>query len=297
MLEERRQRLEEDKKEKEAKTKAERKAVADARRNASNAQPDPAKAKQASYAQQQRKRQQDAKLERQRILRIIESDKAARREREELRKALAKAEAEEADAAHGLANEQLARETEQAKSQRIKDCALQIRLFDGSTIRQKFPADQTLRSHVRPWIEQKRSDGDAPYTFKQILTPSPNRTLSILDEEESLHSLGLTPGSTLVMVPVQEFTAAYVPEADLISRGVSAGYNLVASGAGIMAGALGTLLGIGQASPSAQQTPRTATDTSRAQLRSTGSEINVRTFRDQRQGTDNHQLYNGNQVS
>ena len=68
LLTERRQRLERDKKDKDAAEKAEKKAKADARRDAVANDPNSAKAKQASYAQQQRKRQQEAKLERERIL-------------------------------------------------------------------------------------------------------------------------------------------------------------------------------------------------------------------------------------
>ena len=294
VLEQRRLRLERDKKEKDAKAKAERKAIAEARRNLDQAEPGSAQGKQASYAQEQRKRQQEAKLERERILRVIENDKAVRREKEEQRKAQAKAEAEGADGADGLANEQLAREEAQHKSKSTKDCALQVRLFDGSTIRQRFLPDQTLREHVRPWIEEQRPDEATPFTFKHILTPMPNRTLSISDEEETLQSLGLTPSATLVMVPVQGYTAAYAADSGILSRGVSACYNVIYAGAGMVTGALGTFLGIGQTASQAEQA--TTTPEQPPQASSTGSRINVRTLRDQRSDRDDHQLYNGNQV-
>ncbi|KAL8823192.1 MAG: hypothetical protein Q9191_006092, partial [Dirinaria sp. TL-2023a] len=296
VLEERRQRLERDKREKDAKAKAERRAIAEARRDTNQAEPGSAKSKQASYAQQQRKRQQEAKSERERILRDIENDKAARREKEEQRKALAKAEAEAADGADGLANEQLAREDAQSKSKSSSDCALQIRLFDGSTIRHRFPSDQTLRSHVRPWIEEQRSDGATPFTLKHILTPMPNRTLSISDEEDNLQSLGLAPSATLVMVPVQGYTSAYADDSGLLSRGVSACYNIVTAGAGMITGALGTFLGIGHTAPHPEQAT-TAPEQSSPQASTTGSKINVRTLRDQRSDRDDHQLYNGNQLN
>lgn len=298
VLAERRLRLEKDKQDKEAAEKAERKAKADARREATiSAEPDSAKAKQATYAQQQRKRQQEAKSERERILRVIENDKAERKEKEEQRKALAKAEAEGNDGAGGLVNQQLARETAQTIPKNAKECAVQVRLFDGSTIRQRFPSEQTLRSHVRPWIEEQRSDGDTPYTFKQILTPMPNRTLSISEEEESLQSLGLTPSATLVMVPVQGYTAAYAGDSGLLSKGVSTGYNVISSGAGYISGALGTFLGVGQAQPQAERTSPSSQGDGPREARPSESNINVRTLRDQRQEKkDDHQLYNGNQV-
>ena len=296
LLTERRQRLEKDKKDKDAAEKAEKKAKADARRDAVANDPLSAKAKQASYAQQQRKRQQEAKLERERILKEIENDKAARKEKEEQRKALARAEAEGDDGADGLVNQQLAQEVAQSQSKPTGECAVQVRLFDGSTIRQRFPSDHSLRGNVRPWIETQRADGDAPYTFKQILTPMPNRTLSISEEEESLQALGLTPSATLVMVPVQGYTAAYAAEPGILSKGVSTGYNVLSTGAGMLTGALGTFLGIGQAAPQAEQGSSDPAQTAR-ETASSGSHINVRTLRDQRSDRDDHQLYNGNQVS
>lgn len=151
LLADRRRRLEIDKKEKDAADKAERKAKAEARKEAMVVAPDSAKAKQATYAAQQRKRQQEAKLERERILRQIEHDKAERKEKEERRKAIAKAEAEGNDGAGGLVDQQLASEVKSSKSTRSKECAVQIRLFDGSTIRSRFPSDHTLRGNVRPW--------------------------------------------------------------------------------------------------------------------------------------------------
>lgn len=296
LLAERRERLEREKKDKDAVEKAEKKAKADARLDAITKNPDSAKAKQASYAQEQRRRQQDAKQERERVLREIENDKAVRKEKEQQRKALAKAEAEGNDGVGGLANQQLAQEAAQSRPKTSKECAIQVRLFDGSTIRQRFPSDQTLRSYVRPWIEKQRSDGDTPYTFKQILSPLPNRTLSISEEEESLQSLGLAPSATLVMVPVQGYTAAYAGDPGLLSKGVSTGYNVLSTGAGMITGALSTFLGAGQATTEAQQAATSSSQHAR-QDAPAASRNSVRTLQDQRSDKEDHQLYNGNQVS
>ena len=298
LLADRRRRLAIDKKEKDAAEKAERKAKAEARKEAMVAAPDSAKAKQASYASQQRKRQQEVKLERERILRQIEHDKAERKEKEDRRKAVAKAEAEEADGAGGLIDQQLASEVSPPRVMRSGDCAVQIRLFDCSTIRTKFPSDQTLRGNVRPWIDQTKSD-DVPYTFKQVLTPLSNRTFSISEEEEPLQSVGLSPSATLVIVPIKGYTAAYNGGQGIVSKGASAGYNIVSAGAGIVTGAFGTILGLGRATapeelPSAHDiTTLRNTD---ADTTGTGSGINVRTLQDQRDNQDHYQLYNGNQV-
>jgi len=297
LLAERRQRLERDKKDKDAAEKAEKKAKADARLDAITKNPDSAKAKQASYAQEQRRRQQEAQQERERVLREIENDKATRKEKEQQRKALAQAEAEGNDGVDGLANQQLAQEATQSRPKTSKKCAVQVRVFDGSTIRQRFPSDQTLRSHVRPWIENQRSDGDTPYTFKQILNPMPNRTLSISEEEESLQSLGLTPSATLIMVPVQGYTAAYAGEPGLLSKGVSTGYNVLSTGAGMITGALSTFLGVGQPNLESQQASSGSNQDAQQDTPPTASKIKVRTLQDQRSDKEDHQLYNGNQVS
>ena len=292
LLADRRRRLEIDKKEKDTAEKAERKSKAEARKEAIVMAPDSAKAKQATYAVQQKKRQQEAKLERERILRQIEHDKAERKEKEARRKAIAKAEAEGMDGAGGLVDQQLTSEASSLKSTRSQECAVQIRLFDGSTIRSRIPSDQTLRGNVRPWVDKHKSD-DVPYTFKHALTPMPNRTLSISEEEETLQSLGLTPSATLVIVPIQGYTNAYNNGQGIVSKGASAGYNVVSAGAGIITGALGTFLGFGQATALGgfPEAPNDEADTA-----GMGSGINIRTLRDQRADQDDHQLYNGNQV-
>ena len=298
LLADRRRRLELDRREKDAAEKAERKAKAEARKEAMTVAPDSARAKQASYAAQQRKRQQEEKLEREKILSQIEHDKSERKAKEERRKAIAKAEPENTDGARELIERQLASEIRSPRSTRSGECAVQIRLFDGSTIRSRFSSDQTLRGNVRPWIDSTKSD-DIPYTFKQVLTPMSNRTLSISEEEESLRSLGFSPSVTLVIVPVQGYTAAYSDGQSIISKGVSVGYNVMSAGAGIVGGALGTLLGLGQ-STKPSEVPDThdtrAQGIAEADSTGTGTNINIRTLRDQRNDQDDQQLYNGNQV-
>ena len=302
LLADRRRRLEVDIIEKEAVAKAERKAKAEARAHTKSAAPDSAKGKQALYARQQRKRNEDVKLERDRILRQIEQDKAERKEKEKLRRAFANAEACGTTDSE-LLEEQLKVELNSPRSARPKECSIQVRMFDGSTIRSKFPSTYNLRENVRPWVDKQRLDGDFPYTFKQILAPLPNRTLSISDEEESLQSLGLTPSATIVMVPVQGYTTAYSGNQGIVSRGASAGYNVVTAGAGLVAGALGAFLGLGQASTQVIQTNSAETATpagAKTDERGRGSSIKIRTLQDQQRrevtSGEDHQFYNGNQV-
>ena len=305
LLEERRKRLEKDKKAKDVAEKADRKAKADARTAALVAKdPTSAKAKQASYAQEQRRRQQQEKTHREQVLRQIESDKAERREREERRKALAKAEAEgddgtghsrdlEAGPPIKIANVQ----ESTLKSKSTASVAVQVRLFDGGVIRTRFEPTKTL-DDVRTWVDEQRND-DQPFTFKQILTPSPNQDLSITEEQHTLKELGFIPSATLVMVPIQGATAAYGDAGPgIVSRGFSAGYNTLAGGAGLVTGALGTILGMGavatqpeapQASPSEPAPQALAATTQHATT-------NIRTLRDQHDAKGDHQVYNGNQV-
>ena len=301
LLADRRRKLEIDKKEKDAAKTKEREAKANARQEALVTDPDSAKAKQAACAQEQRKRQQEARLERERILRQIEHDKSERKEKDSLRKRLAKAQAEGNDGAGGLVDQQLTREVRcGSRTSNIGECAIQIRLFDGSTIRSKFSLDKTLRTDVRFWVDKERLDGDSPYTFKQILTPMPNRVLSVSEEEKSLQSLGLAPSANLVTVPVEVYTAAYPGSQDIVARGAATGYNLMSAGAGLVSGALGTFLGLGQATVQSEvltHHPDMRSAATDRDPRGAASDISIRTLHDQRENQDDHQLYNGNQVS
>jgi chemotaxis protein histidine kinase CheA len=296
MLQERKVRLEADQKAKAAAAKAEKAAQAKSRLEAMEDGPDKAKkTADIKYAQMQKKRQQDAKEERARILKRVEDDKAERRNKEAQRKALLTADPAKdgaiqdknslAGVAHNLPT----------RSDASRTCAVQIRLFDGSTIRSRFPSTDTLRKEVRHWVDGQRDGDDTPYTFKQVLTPHPNRTISISEEEESLQSLGLTPSATLIIVPVKEFTTAYDSAGgNALTRGVSAGYGLVSSGVGLVTGFLGSFLG-GNAATEAQA-PQTEFPPTPSESGSS-SNARVRTLRDQRGDREDHQLYNGNTVS
>lgn len=292
LLQDRRRRLEAEKKEKDAVEKAEQRAKAEIRRNAKVAEPDSARAKQASYAHQQRRRQNEERLERERIMKEIQNDKAARREKEERRRGLVKVAAEGTGAPDGLVDKQLSEGVGYTDSVLWKVCALQVRLFDGSTIRRRFAPNETLRDHVRVWIDKEGSDGDKPFTFKQILSPMPNRTIGISDEDATLQSLGFMPSATLVKIPVQRFSDAYTSDQGIISRGISAGYKFASSGVNMITSLMGTVLGFGQAIRSAEEPAvQVASDAEEV-----GTGANIRSVRHQRPDRLKHQFYNGNQV-
>lgn len=285
---ERAARLEADKKEKEAAEKARRAAEAKARKAAIEEAPEGTqKSADMKYALMQKRRQQEARAERERILKRVEYDKAERRKREAQRKAQAKV---KEDTEKGIETEAPSPIVQPPSRIKSAQCALQIRLFDGSTIRSRFPSDDSLRVNVRPWIDEQQP-GDTPYTFKQVLTPLPNKNISISDEEQSLQSQGLTPSATLILVPVQGYTSAYEDGASsgIVSRVASGGYGLVSSGVGLVTGVLGSFLGGGGAAPPAQERP---VDPAPA---NPNPAINVQTLRDR--DRDDQQFYNGNAVS
>ncbi|KAL9605514.1 MAG: hypothetical protein Q9179_001270 [Wetmoreana sp. 5 TL-2023] len=302
VMEDRRRRLEADKAAKDAAEIERRKAVAQARREAADASSGTPVSKQSLYAQEQRKRKREAIAERERILRQIENDKAERKEKEAQRRALAKLEAVEAMDAEevSIADRDLPKNW--ASATQSQQCSLQVRLFNGATIRGKFAPEHTLRTDVRTWIAEQRTDGDSPFTLKQILTPIPNKTITISEEEESLQSLGLLPSATLVMVPIQGYTGAYTSDQGFVGRAVSAGYNAASFGGSMLRGAMGTFFGVGRATPNDQEPAteeRIPEDNSSRYSRTAAQAegVKFRTLRRQGEGDADHQLYNGNQLN
>ncbi|KAH0543766.1 hypothetical protein FGG08_001948 [Glutinoglossum americanum] len=313
LLSERRTRLEVQKRAQDAAEKQERIAKAKARREAVQAaealeaahvSSGSAKARNASYAQQQRKIQLEAKQERERIMKLVENDKAERREREQRRKALETGNSAAVSGTDVRAT-QFPHETQQDAPTFGRDYPIQVRLLDGSTIRTRFPSDATIRGAVRSWIDQQRSDGDIPYMLKQILAPLPSRAITISDEDESLQALGFAPSATLVLVPIQGYTNAYRAGPGLLSGSISAGYSLLSSGAGMVVSALGTFLGVGGSAPprgSDASLGRSIVDDRDFQeppneTANSGPGGNIKTLRDHEINRDDRQLYNGNQLN
>ncbi|CAG8951840.1 hypothetical protein HYFRA_00005644 [Hymenoscyphus fraxineus] len=255
------------------------------------------KAVDTKYALQRKKEIEDARKERERILARVEADKAARRhEAEQRSKSRANVLAhqqEEATKSQSSSNSQ-------SKKPAHKECALQVRMFDGSTIRSKFPSSGTIRADVRKWVDANL-EGDVPYNFKQVLTPLPNKDISLNEEEQDFQYLGLTPSATLILVPVKEFTEAYGSggATGLIYKGASLGLGIVSGGVGLVTGTLGSIFGSGGASSSesAQQQPSGEGSTTSGSAVSGSSRIKVRTLRDQADGQNEQKFYNGNSLS
>jgi hypothetical protein len=167
---------------------------------------------ESNHAAQLRKRKEDERDERQRILKRIEDDKRDRKEREaKERQARLLSNANRAQDEFPQELKATATMTKPRVSIGSGGdfCNLQVRLFDGSTLRQRFPSSGTLKDDVRKWVDTDRTDGDSPYTFRIVMTPLPNRVIDSTEESKTLVDLGLAPSATLVLVPVVRFASAY----------------------------------------------------------------------------------------
>jgi hypothetical protein len=174
---------------------------------------------------------------------------------------------------------------------------LQIRLFDGRSVRSSFNPTQSIRNDVRPWLDQQMEGDNRPYNLKHILNPLPSETLSVTQESQTLQNLGIGSTANLVMVPVSTYTEAYSAAGSLPARGISAVYNLASSAASTATGLVGSFLGYGPSAPANDAAPSTSSSPapgSNPRTRNTGP--NIRTLRDQQNERGDSQLYNGNQV-
>lgn len=267
-----------ERKAKEERAKAKEKAKAEAEAGADT---DAARAhKQAELVR--RKKKQDEE-ERRRILKRIEDDKAERRERAAEREKQRIDNQKIGDVASALASSP---ESKLPSTTKMSDkTALQVRLFDGTTVRSRFQTKSTLKE-VRTWVDENRNDGSLPYTFKQVLTPLPNKNIDETEESKYLGELGLAPSSTLVLIPVPRFSSAY--------EGGSG--NILTRIIRIILGALTWILGlIGLGGNREPQQPEAAGAQSQAGAAQDRSR--VRGFQNPDDRRRDQQLYNGNSVS
>ncbi|KAJ4132805.1 hypothetical protein NW754_015618 [Fusarium falciforme] len=155
-----------------------------------------------------RKRKQQDQEERARILKRIADDKAERRMRAEERQ---KQRSETVE----TPIEAVTKLPSMTKVGGMT--ALQVRLFDGSTLRSRFKSETALKE-VRSWVDESRTDGKQPYTFKQVLTPLPNKNIDETEEGKAIGDLGLSPSSTLVLIPVKKYVSAYDDSGNIFTR-------------------------------------------------------------------------------
>jgi hypothetical protein len=286
--------------EEEAKRQRAEKAKAKAEAEASGLKkPD----EQSKHVASLKKRQEEARKERQRILKAIEDDKAARR----AQKAEAEAERKAAAAAEKPASAPFAPASQVFPSTgRLSGhCSLQVRLFDGSTIRSRFSSNETLKD-VRSWVDETRKDGRDPYTFKVLLTPLPSKTIDVTEESKSLQELELVPSSTLILVRVPKHAAAYKssaragpePQGNIFQRLIAYILGIITGFPGTLYAFFSTIFGTAAPPPATSRPPISA---------ASHSQIAVEAARRRRgwvAGLDqaderrrDQQFYNGNSVS
>ncbi|KAF4952597.1 hypothetical protein FGADI_6669 [Fusarium gaditjirri] len=215
MLAERAARLQTQKEENERKVKEERARTKDKAKAEAEAGMDTDNARAHKQAEAVRKQKQKDQEEKARILKRIEDDKAERRLRAEQREKQKLDNLKGGDIAASLVSAPETKLASSSKSGAIT--ALQVRLFDGSTLRNRFKTTAHLKE-VRQWVDENRGDGSQPYTFKQVLTPLPNKNIDETEEGKPLGDLGLFPSSTLVLIPVKKFTTAYDGSQGIVSR-------------------------------------------------------------------------------
>ncbi|KAL5337569.1 hypothetical protein BJX70DRAFT_232868 [Aspergillus crustosus] len=176
---------------------------------------------------------------------------------------------------------------------------LQVRLFDGSSVRSTFSASHTIREDVRSWLDTQLEES-SPYNLKLILTPLPNKTLTLAEEDQPLREVLTGSTATLVMVPVRSFVSAYSESGSLPARAISYAYGTITSAIGTATEYASSLLGLiqtrvapSQFSPGQPSEPSPSRDNT-MQRRPWGP--NIRTLRDQDSEQD-RQFYNGNQLN
>lgn len=262
-----------------------------------------------------RKKKREEAEELARVKARIEADKAERKAQAEARKA-----ERELERTTEAQSDIQSRAHTSSKGSQAKKVNLQVRLFDGRTIRSTFDRTCTLEKEVRKWIDETFTSLSAddpninskrlpPYYFRHILTPLPSRELSAGDENQTLGDIDLAPSATLVLVPVKGYTDAYtdsgggvVGSAVGAATGLVGGaFGLLSSTIGFVGSTLGSVVGYGSATaePSRERTVESAASPpAQAPATSEGSTIRVRTLADQRaREPRDQQFYNGNQVS
>ncbi|KAI0110985.1 hypothetical protein F4776DRAFT_355648 [Hypoxylon sp. NC0597] len=286
-------RLEAEKKAKEAKLKAEREAKAKERRNVNEGNSGHHGAAERTYAEEIRQKKIHAAEERKRILKRIEDDKRERREREAQEKQARLLLSATHDEGSSSQTPAIPLPRRQEGSMHGDHCNLQVRLFDGSTIRSRFKNDATLAGDVRRWIDEERTDGDAPYTFRIVLSPLPNKAIEPTEETGSLLSLGLAPSATLVLVPAK-YSSAYAHSNNLILRSLLYLLGIFGAGYGLLTGALGGIMGMLFGSRARQ----TRAEGIPLQNIATGrTPKRIRGFQNPEDERRDAQLYNGNSLN
>ncbi|KAG5970713.1 hypothetical protein E4U55_001483, partial [Claviceps digitariae] len=283
---------------------AEKKAAADelARQQKQPADKDmEAEKRTQKQAELLKKKKQQESDERKRILKRIQDDKEERRklaQERELQRLESRSRSDSLSPVAKTSNAQFQSQSIRPSSTKLGEhTSIQVRLFDGSTIRSRFKTASPVK-HVRQWVDEARTDGSMPYALKQLLTPLPNRSIDDTEEDRSLGDVGLSPSSTLILVPVRTHASAYSSK----PQGIFS--QLVSLLLGVFTWLFG-LLGLGGSGSSSGDNLHgngDGNESSSAPLatsmsaQSKDGRRRVRGFESPDDQRQDHQLYNGNSV-
>jgi chemotaxis protein histidine kinase CheA len=192
---------------------------------------------------QQKQRKDEAKREKERILAQIEADKQNRKARAQAQR---NTEQPPTESSTPLPQSSSSKPSSSSILPAATHVSLQIRLFDGSSIKSRFPPTATLANDVRNWVRlsaPSTQPSEVPYTFRQILTPLPPRAIGVSEEHHSLRELDLVPSATLVLAPVNGYADAYTGvgagEAGYLGTAWNLASRLIGSVAGLVPGLSG----------------------------------------------------------
>ncbi|VDN05198.1 unnamed protein product [Thelazia callipaeda] len=127
--------------------------------------------------QKKREKQEEAEA-RKRVLEQIRLDREARKAAQEQRQ-----------------------QPQSASPNEVRDdsfCHIQVRLFDGSVIKEKFKSDEPL-SHVRLWVEMNDKNLTMKGTPFTLMTPFPRKIFTEEDMEAPIKAHGLVPTANMVV--------------------------------------------------------------------------------------------------
>ncbi|KAI9499261.1 hypothetical protein BDB00DRAFT_796052 [Zychaea mexicana] len=164
---------------------------------------------------QQTKQQMEDQRNKQHFAKIKKEKKEEEEHRRKIKEQIARDRAEQIAARQAAAKKRQSEsspttsppvgERKSASGQQYDASSISIRQLDGSSLRNKFQATDTLAA-VKDWIDQNRTDGDQPY---KLLAQFPTRQFSIGDEQKSLRELDLCPSATIIMKGIKNVSHAY----------------------------------------------------------------------------------------
>ena len=175
------------------------------------------------YQKEVQKERKLARLERERILRLVKADREERKARDlKLREQHKNHRETSNGGTRSITSETNSDalesvDTDTAVVEDVRDnfknteklhtseCTLLIKLTNSESLTHTFNSKDQLNS-VRSWVDSHRTDSDCPYMFHRSI---PRVTFTEPDELKSLEELELTPRSVLIIKPLESSTRGH----------------------------------------------------------------------------------------